>query len=312
MLHAALQRLGLTRALQTAAVELAAVARTLEAGSPQDTAGVGVDPQQLPQQEQVTAGAAGAATREVAAAALSAARQAQQACAEMQRALTLHSVHHGDATAAAGVVGVAVAAAADQRYEERAESSCSCSNNLVALAAELEALQVKAAKAIAYGRHRAGQYEHVLLQGSTSVAAGQRDQARLQVLQGGNDRQAAGAASEEAAVAGFRSFWASVEKQMARLLGACHKASASASASAAKATAVGAILQATALRHDPASPTHLQPLPALDGPIAAASRTPINAARRTPPRASNAALQVGMHRRLVCAVPEWGWIGVEA
>ena len=283
MLHAALQRLGLTRALQTAADGLAAVTRTLEAGSPQ-----GADDLQ---QQQATAGtatqAAGAATQDVAAAAaLSAARQAQQACAELQRALMLHSVHHGDATAVQET-------GASQRCEKPAASSCSCSSDLVALAAELEALKVKAAKAIAYGRHRAGQYEQVLLQG----------------LQDSSDRQAAGAASEEAAVAGFRCFWASVEKQLARLLGACHKAAATAAATAAAAAsdkaASGAMPQAPDMRHESASPPHLQPLlplPALGIPIAAASRTPINSARRTPPRASNAVLQVGVQRRLVCAI----------
>ena len=284
VLHAALQRLGLTRALQTAAVELAVVARTLEAGSPQ-----GADDLQ---QQQAAAGTAtqtaGAATQDVAAAAaLSAARQAQQACAELQRALMLHSVHHGDATAVQET-------GASQRCEKPAASSCSCSSDLVALAAELEALKVKAAKAIAYGRHRAGQYEQVLLQG----------------LQDSSGRQAAGAgaASEEAAVAGFRCFWASVEKQLARLLGACHKAAATAAATAAAAAsdkaASGAMPQAPDMRHESASPPHLQPLPlpALGIPIAAASRTPINAARRTPPRASNAVLQVGVQRRLVCAI----------
>lgn len=193
-----------------------------------------------------------------------------------------------------------VAAATDQRHgEPQASPACSSSSMVVlALAGELEALKAKAAKVIAYGRHRAGQYERALLQYSTSAGA---EQALLQCPQGGSsgrDGDRAGAASKEAAVAGFRGFWASVEKQLARLLVACHKAAAAAATAAAAAAsgeAVGAVLSVPAWQRENASLAHLLPPSAPAGPVIAASRAPVNVVRRTPPRTSHVVMQVGLH-----------------
>ena len=143
VLHAALQRLGLSKALHDAVAGLSAASISL--GS-LDKNGF-----------------------EAAASAMNAARLAQQACSDLQRALTMPTPQ-----------------LSGPPHDDQSTQTH----------ALLEALKLKAAKVIAYARHRASAFEGLLV-----------------------------GSSDPSAATSFRPFWESVEKQLSRLLRACHKAS---------------------------------------------------------------------------------------